>query len=351
MFQREYDRRLRIAFVGGGGHAYRTLLPAMAFLPADVRAICVRSDIERAERTAAQYGCRAYTSLDHMFTREDIDAAIVCLPPRQQGIVAAELLRRKVHVWIEKPPGVSSGQVRTLLRLRRDRVVMVGFKKAFMPASVKAREVALSPDYGNLKTILAIYPVSLPSRIVTERSASRVSDWIISGVHPVSFLVSIAAKPVSVRAIRTEEGHGAVCIRFADGVIGTVHLAAGSDPMEMYFLFGDSWHLEMRNNNRVTLSRAVRAEYSKDISFVPPGSADGSIVWEVRNSQARLSNMPLFTQGIHGSLSAFFDGVLENRTHAIGSLEFALDVMAVCEAANRSDGDEVQLPRRNDDGY
>lgn len=48
-FRHEYERRLRVAVVGCGGHAYRNILPALNFLPVELLATC---DIAR-ERAAA----------------------------------------------------------------------------------------------------------------------------------------------------------------------------------------------------------------------------------------------------------------------------------------------------------
>ena len=50
-FRHEYERRLRIAVVGCGGHAYRNILPALNYLPVDLLATCDAKYIAyRAER-------------------------------------------------------------------------------------------------------------------------------------------------------------------------------------------------------------------------------------------------------------------------------------------------------------
>ena len=342
-YQRDFDIRVSVAMVGGGSHAYRNLLPAMNFLPVDLKAICVKSDMVRAERTAAQYGCRAYTDRDRMFTEVDFDAVVVCLPPAIQAEVGAEILDRGKHVWLEKPPGLTGSEVEKLIEKRGDRIAMVGFKKAFMPVTDKAREICSSAAYSGLNSMLALYPIRIIRSEVSRNERGEPAAWMVSGVHPVSFLLAVGGKAVSVRTVCGQTGYGLCCIRFESGVIGNIHLASGASPMETYCLYGDGWHLEIYNNIRVSLHRGVPLKYGRSTSFVPSGEDSGAVVWEAANSQARLENKALFTQGIYGALKEFFDCVIENRRPRCGSLEFALDVMRVCEAAMRSDGSEVML--------
>ena len=342
-YQRDYERRVATALVGAGSHAYRNLLPALNYLPVDLRAICVRSDAARAEQTAAQYGCSAYTNLERMLDEEKIEALIVCLPPEVQAEVAAAALARGKHVWLEKPPGTSSVQVRQMIAARGESVAVVGFKKAFMPVTDKAIEIAASPDYGNLNSMLAIYPTHIPTRAEMQDAGGWIPDWLLNGVHPLSFLLAVGGAPSSVRAVTGRNGHGSCCVTFDSGVVANLHLASGPMPMEAYYLYGDHWHLDIYNNNRVALYRGVPMEYGKTTSFVPDGDDTGAVVWQASNCHASLENKALFTQGIFGELNYFFDCILEQRPAVRGSLEFALDVVRVYEAALESDGNEIML--------
>ncbi len=60
--------------------------------------------------------------------------------------MACQALDAGLHVWLEKPPAMRAPEVEEMIRHRKDGVVVVGFKKAFMPAAFKAREVALRSD-------------------------------------------------------------------------------------------------------------------------------------------------------------------------------------------------------------
>ena len=56
-----------------------------------------------------------------------------------------------------------------------------------------------------------------------------------------------------------------------------------------------------------------------------------------------LENKALFTQGFYDEMRYFCDCVLSEKAAKMGSLEFALSVMKVYEAALLSDGNRVAL--------
>ena len=77
--------------------------------------------------------------------------------------------------------------------------------------------------------------------------------------------------------------------------------------------------------------------------YAPPGDASGAVVWEPQNCLATLENKALFTQGMWAEMKYFCDCVLAGKSAERGSLEFALDVMRVYEAALLSGGQRVAI--------
>jgi predicted dehydrogenase len=67
----------------------------------------------------------------------------------------------------------------------------------------------------------------------------------------------------------------------------------------------------------------------------------GTTVWEPQNTKATLENKALFTQGFYDELRTFCDCVLTGGQAELGSLDFALQIMRVYEAALLSDGVRV----------
>lgn len=343
-YQRDYSKRLNIAMVGIGSHTYRNLLPAFNYLPVNLKAICNRSNEELGQKTAAQYGCNYYSSTKEMYEKEALDAVFLCVSPKAHPALAMEAFEAGLHVWMEKPVGLRVSEVESMINARNDRVCVVGLKKAFMPSTEKAVEIANSPDYGNLKSILAVYPMSVEKNgeeILRERT---VINWLNNGCHPMAFLLRVGGKVSAVTVHRGGTGTGGVCVlEFENGVVGNFHMASGPFPMESYHLFGDKWHLEIDNCAKVTLERGIPSQYGVTTNYVPEGQSHGALVWQPQNSQATLENQALFTQGMYDEMKYFCDCILEGRQAEIGSLEFALEIMKVYEAVLLSDGQRVAI--------
>ena len=78
-------------------------------------------------------------------------------------------------------------------------------------------------------------------------------------------------------------------------------------------------------------------------SYLPEGIDGGAIVWEPQNNISTFENKALFTQGIYNEMRYFCDCIQNGEAAVTGSLEFALEVMQVYEAALLSKGDRVAL--------
>ncbi|MCZ7648573.1 MAG: Gfo/Idh/MocA family oxidoreductase [Planctomycetota bacterium] len=345
-YQREYERRLKVAVVGVGSHCYRNVLPALTFLPVEVRAFC-DMNLELARKTAREYGVPAvYASTAELYAKEDLDAAILCVGPAQHPPLALEALKAGLHVWLEKPPALRAAQVAEMLEHRGSKTVVVGFKKAFMPATLKARELLAQPEFGALKSLLGIFPMDVPADAAAVLAESRYTDWLGNGVHPLSLLVDVGGPVKAVTVHRGAHGGGACILEYASGAIGNFHLAAGASraqPIENYYLFGERGHILIENGLRVVYQRGIPFQYGKSTTFAPEGLDHGALVWEAANTLATLENKALFTQGMWGELKHFCDAALAGQPATRGTLELALEVMKVYEAALKSGGRRIEL--------
>ncbi len=346
-YQREYDRRLDVALIGAGSHAYRNLLPAMHFLPVRLVAICDR-DRALAVRTAEEYGARPYTDTADLYRDEELDAVFLCVSPDVHPELACEAFAAGVHVFMEKPPASRVSGVEAMIAQRGDRVAVVGFKKAFMPATDKTIELMTDGEYGPVRSIAGIYPVAIPAdgdRVLREQT---MTDWLANGCHPLSFFTAVAGTAAAITVHPDGRQHGACIVEFATGAIGTLHLAEEIRgwPLELYTVFGEGAHLRVENCTTVKLQRSLPSfRYGRTTSFAAPGVDEAALVWEPQNALSTLENMALFTQGIHAEMRYFCDCVLDGVAAARGSLEFARHVMALYEGALVSGGERVVIDR------
>ena len=345
-YQREFETKLNVGIVGVGSHAYRNLLPALNYLPVSLRAVC-DSNRRLAEVTAAQYGAKGwYENAAQMYRNERLDAVFLCVSPQLHPQLACEAFDAGLHVWMEKPPATRASQVAEMIRHRKDRVAVVGFKKAFMPATQKAIEIFSAEPYAPLRSILAEYPMTIPEDGEAVLREGQYVNWLRNGCHPLSLCMAVAGAVSAVTLHRAGHGGGVCVLEFANGVIGNFHMAAGENraqPIERYSFFGDRCHLVIDNGLRVTLQRGIPFQYGRTTSYVPEGLDSGAVVWEPQNREASLENKALFTQGIYQEMQYFCAQALAGKPAEKGSLEFTLAVMKVYEAALLSRGKRVEI--------
>ena len=345
-YQREFEERLNVAIVGVGSHAYRNILPAMTFLPVSLRAVC---DInpERARVTAAQYGVKAvYTDSGEMYQNEELDAVFLCVSPQLHPELTCEALDAGLHVWLEKPPAMRASEVEEMIRHQKGKVAVVGFKKAFMPSTEKVIEIFSTEGYGPLKSILAVYRMTIPENGEAVLRERQFTGWLANGCHPLSLMIAVGGAVSAVTVHRGRDGCGVCVLEFVNGVLGNFHLANGgasSQPLERYSFFGNNCHMVIDNSLRVTLQRGIPFQYAKTTNYAPGGIDSGAVVWEPQNCSATLENKALFTQGMYNEMRYFCDCILKGEVATKGSLEFALEVMKVYEAAILSNGSRIDV--------
>jgi predicted dehydrogenase len=341
-YQREFVKKINIGIVGVGRHCYRNIIPALHYLPVNLKAVCdINEDLARL--TAAQFGCKAYGRAADMYEQENLDAVLLVVSEKLHPQLAKEAFAAGLHVWMEKPAAVRAHQVEEMMEHRKDRICVVGFKKAFMPSTLKAIEIANSPDYGELWSMLAIYPMSIPENGREILDTYSSANWLKNGCHPLSQMLAVGGPVASVITHRDKRGRGMCLLEFVSGVTGNFHFASGPHPSETYRFYGENWHLAIDNSLRVTLQRGIPYDYNRTNNYVPEGDDTGAVVWEPQNCLATLENKALFTQGFFGSMEHFCNSVLAGQPAQRGSLEFALGLMKVYEATLISNGKQIEI--------
>ena len=141
----------RIGVVGVGFWG-RNHLRVLKELGVGVSAIC---DInrDRALKAAKEYGVeKAYTNLDEMLRKEDLNAVTICTPSVTHSECAVKALESGLHVFVEKP---LASNVDECLRIidamnSNNRIVMTGFIERFNPAVTKAVELLEAGEIGDI---------------------------------------------------------------------------------------------------------------------------------------------------------------------------------------------------------
>ncbi|MBW5444808.1 gfo/Idh/MocA family oxidoreductase [Cohnella sp. CFH 77786] len=338
----EYERKLRVGFIGAGGHSYRNVYPTFQYAPVELVAVCdVNKD--RAAVYAKQFGAeRSYSDYREMLDKETLDAVFIVTAYEPDGrvqatAIAREALRAGVHVWMEKPTAASTKEIAELMALSRaaQRYVMTGTKKIFFPSVEKVHEIIHAPEFGRPASFYLRYPMTMPE-LERRQDLRQVEDLLDHIFHPASILYYLFGKierfsydwePVN--------GGSALAVRFVSGVAGAVHFAAGiagSSPLERLEVVGEGCNVVVENGVKVTYYRkAARPAYGRAASYLVPDEA-APLYWEPEFSLGQLMNKNIFYLGYVQEVLHFCESVLEGRAPVKGGLEASLEILKLFEA-------------------
>lgn len=217
--------RVRLALIGAGGMANAVHYPSLAEMDdVEMAGICDLNP-ERSKETAERFGiAKVYGDYRTMLDETAPDAVYVLMPPHQLFDIAVDVMARKHHLFIEKPPGVTAFQNRQLsLHAERNGVTaMCGFQRRFVPHLQAMRgRVA---ERGPLHTVVVTFvKCSYPMGGYYDGAIDILS---CDAVHAVDALRHYAGGEVTAVAsdVRTLGADGAnafyAIVRFSNGVTG-----------------------------------------------------------------------------------------------------------------------------------
>jgi predicted dehydrogenase len=233
---------MRIACIGVNRPHSSSYLTTLGTVPEiEVVAFC-DPEIERREKLPEpMMGRPFYSSVEELLSREQLDAALVCLPSDQATAAGMQLAGAGKHLFIEKPVSRSVAEATALLLVVRERGLKftTGFAWRFDPI---ARDIQALIRDGALGTIW-----SLEARMVTssvkarnpqsdvfsrERNGGGILAWL--AIHWLDLLrfwmgcevetVSALTGIVTGEAIDVEDV-ASMSMRFEMGAIATLHAA------------------------------------------------------------------------------------------------------------------------------
>jgi len=147
-------------------------------------------DPARAEAAAAEFGCRAYQSVEELAGHAQ--AAIVAVPTTAHREVACRLLDAGLDTLVEKPIAASVAEAEEIVATarRRGRVLQVGHLERFNPAVEAARRMLTTPLFFEIHRLSIFSPRSLDVDVVADLM-----------IHDLEILLSMTGSmPAEVRA-------------------------------------------------------------------------------------------------------------------------------------------------------
>jgi len=143
-----------IAVIGCGAITEALHLPALARHPDVIsRAICVDPNLDRASAMAAKFGA-ARAVANYKDVIDDINGAIVAVPPSLHYAVTLDLVSNRVNVLCEKPLTETGTQARDLIAkaAEADTALCVNNYRRLFPSSIKVKELIESGELGTVRS-------------------------------------------------------------------------------------------------------------------------------------------------------------------------------------------------------
>lgn len=155
---------LKWAIVGPGGIAHQ-FAEAMAKEGREVYAVGARNK-EKGEAFAKEYGIGiVYDDFDALFEDDKIDAVYISTPHSNHYEFMMKAVQNGKHILVEKAITVSSRELEDVLRVSREKkvVVMEAMTIFHMPLYAKLKEIAAEKELGALKMIQVSFGSAKPN--------------------------------------------------------------------------------------------------------------------------------------------------------------------------------------------
>ena len=178
-----------------------------------------------ANEVARRYGGRAYSDYERLLDQERPDVVSLAVPTVDHCAMALEILRRGIHLLIEKPLAYTLDEGRQIIAAAQAQGIclMVGHIERFNPAIIALREHLSAETAGRVFQIDARRQGPFPARV---RDVGVVIDLAVHDVDIMRYITgSEVVRVYSETERRIHSSHEdllTATLRLSDGIIGTL---------------------------------------------------------------------------------------------------------------------------------
>lgn len=229
------------AGVAGSGSMGRNHARCYSLIPEAELTAVYDADLERAKAVAEEFGAQAVDSLEAL--AEACDLASVAVPTVAHLAVGGELMKRGIHVLMEKPIAPSVEEARQLVDLAAeyDRILQIGHIERFNPVM---RELEAKLNHPKFIESHRLSP--FPNRSI---DIGVVLDLMI---HDLEIILHLVKSPVAsidavgVPVLTKSEDIANARLRFENGCVANVTASRISpERMRKIRVFQDDGYLSL----------------------------------------------------------------------------------------------------------
>jgi predicted dehydrogenase len=281
------SRHLRkVALTGCGCIAREVHLPLLRRL-AGVQLVAVADTRDEAIEAARQLapGCAVFHTQGEMLDAVETDAVIIAAPSDVHAGLACEAMRRRKHIYLEKPIATSLEEARQVVAAWRDAGVigMPGFNYRFHPLVRELRGLLQNHRIGNLVAARTMF--SIGSGASESWRASRATgggallDLAVHHADLIRFIFQreIEGVHASVRSMRSQDDCAAIQFHLQDGMVVQSIFSACGPELDSFEVFGERGSLAFDRYSSEHVEYAgprhgqarVQRLFNRTMSFVP----------------------------------------------------------------------------------
>ena len=300
-------------------------------------------DQERLEHIQTCYPQVMVTSDYHDLFGLSLDAAVVATPPATHFSLARDALMHDLHVLVEKPLTIASGDAQQLIDLaeERDRILMVGHTFIYNPAVRALKEIICRGEIGDIHYVDAVR-VSLG---LFQQDLNVLWDL---APHDISILLyMLGSDPISVSARGTAcildgiEDVAYMNLLFPDNVLAHIHVS-WLDPCKVR-------RITVVGSRKMVVYDDVESLeklkiYDKGVQDPPYTNTFGDFQFAYRYGDITIPNLR-FTEPLRLECDHFLESILTRRRPETDGYN-GLKVLRIIEAAEKSlrnSGSEEQV--------
>ena len=227
-------RKLKLG-VAGLGRAFTVMLPTLARHPRVQLVAAADPRTEARSRFAADFGARAYASVEELCDDTAVEAIYVATPHQHHAEHVRMAAAKRKHVLVEKPMALTLKEGLAMIAAARTANVqlVVGHSHSFDGPIRRAREIVDSGAVGSVRMITALnftdflYRPRRPEELRTESGGGVVYNQAAHQIDVVRLLGggrvrSVRAATGSWDPTRPTEGAYTAFLTFEDGAFASV---------------------------------------------------------------------------------------------------------------------------------
>lgn len=217
------NSKVKVALIGAGGMANAVHYPSLVeFDDIEIVGLC-DLDVNKLKTTAEKFKIsKTFADYKEMIDKISPDAVYILMPPHHLFDLVIECLNRKLHVFIEKPPGITKEQTKQIAILAEKNKcrTMVSFQRRFSPVTVKARKIV--EERGPITQCLANFVKNYTGGPYYKGATDILTSDVIHSVDNLRWIGGEVKKVrASVRSLYTEYDNSFnAIIEFENGAIG-----------------------------------------------------------------------------------------------------------------------------------